>query len=140
MAIGGLHTCLCKWNAAFRPSFFKSWTPSRGCVGGVEWEASTMSHAKQVSKRKNRTKAVTVLGVAGALSLTGGTSEAAVGVDMLRENTAPVITLGEEEISDVSLSTFFVFDKESAGAARLVKAAVEGRHAVQRADRVVRQH
>src|SRR6516225_1015146 len=84
MAIGGLHTCLCKWNAAFRPSFFKSWTPSRGCVGGAEWEACTMSHAKQVSKRRNRTKAVTVLGVAGALSLTGGTSGAAVGpkVDM----------------------------------------------------------
>jgi hypothetical protein len=49
-------------------------------------------------------------------------------------------SLGEEEISDVSLSTFFVFDKESAGAVRLVKAAVEGRHAAQRADRVVRQH
>ena len=79
-----------------------------------------MSHAKQVSKRRKRTKAVTVLGVAGALSLTGGTSGAAVGpkVDMLRENTAPVITLGEEEISDVSLATFYVFDNENAGAHR----------------------
>ena len=34
------------------------------------------------------------------------------------ENTAPVITLGEEEISDVSLTTFFVFDNESAEAHR----------------------
>ena len=73
-------------------------------MGGAEWEASTMSHAEQVSKRRNRTKAVTVLGVAGALSLTGGTSGAAVGpkVDTPTENIAPVITLGEEEISDVA--------------------------------------
>ena len=28
------------------------------------------------------------------------------------------ITLGEEEISDVSLATFYVFDKENAGALR----------------------
>jgi hypothetical protein len=33
-----------------------------------------MSHAKQVSKRKRRTKAVTALGVAGLLSLAGGAS------------------------------------------------------------------
>jgi hypothetical protein len=79
-----------------------------------------MSHAKQASKRRSRTKAVTVLGVAGALSLAGGASEAAVGPagDTPTENTAPVITLGEEEISDVSLATFYVFDNENAGAHR----------------------
>ncbi len=38
-----------------------------------------MSHGKRSSKRKGRTKAVTVLGVAGALSLAGGASGAAVG-------------------------------------------------------------
>ena len=77
-----------------------------------------MSHAKQASKRKSRTKAVTVLGVAGALSLAGGASGAAVGPsgDTLTDKTA--ITLDEEEISDVSLSTFYVFDHESAGARR----------------------
>ena len=77
-----------------------------------------MAHAKQASKRKSRTKAVTVLGVAGALSLAGGASEAAVGPsgDTLTEKMA--ITLDEEEISDVSLSTFYVFDHESAGARR----------------------
>ena len=54
------------------------------------------------------------------LSLAGGASEAAVGPagDIATENTAPVITLGEEEISDVSLATFYVFDKENAGAHR----------------------
>ena len=77
-----------------------------------------MSHAKQASKRKSRTKAVTVLGVAGALSLAGGASGATVGPsgDTLTDKTA--ITLDEEEISDVSLSTFYVFDHESAGARR----------------------
>jgi hypothetical protein len=61
---------------------------------------------------------VAVLGVAGALSLAGGASEAAVGPagDAPTENTAPVITLGEEEISDVSLTTFYVFDNENGGA------------------------
>jgi hypothetical protein len=77
-----------------------------------------MSHAKHASKRRNRTKAVTVLGVAGALSLAGGASRAAVGppTDTLSVNTA--VTLYEEEISDVSLSTFYVFDHENAGARR----------------------
>ena len=79
-----------------------------------------MSHGKRNSKRKGRTKAITVLGVAGALSLAGGASEAAVGPadDTPTENTAPVITLGEEEISDVSLTTFYVFDNENVGAHR----------------------
>jgi hypothetical protein len=76
-----------------------------------------MSHAKRSSKRRSRAKAVTVLGVAGAL-LAGGASRAAVGPpgNTLTANTA--ITLDEEEISDVSLSTFYVFDHENAGARR----------------------
>jgi hypothetical protein len=77
-----------------------------------------MSHGRRTSKRKGQTKAVTVLGVAGALSLAGGASGATVGPpgDTLTANTA--ITLHEEEISDVSLSTFYVFDHENAGARR----------------------
>jgi hypothetical protein len=79
-----------------------------------------MSHAKQPSKRRSRTKAATVLGVAGALSLAGDASAAIVGPaeDIPAENAAPAITLGEEEISDVSLATFYVFDKENAGVHR----------------------
>ena len=77
-----------------------------------------MSRGQRTSKRKDRTKAVTVLGVAGALSLAGGASGAAVGPpgDSLTASTA--ITLYEEEISDVSLSTFYVFDHENAQAYR----------------------
>jgi len=78
-----------------------------------------MSDAKQDSKRRGRRRVVTVLGVAGMLSLAGGASGADVGPagDTPTEN-APVITLDEEEISDVSLATFYVFDNENAGAHR----------------------
>ena len=83
-----------------------------------------MARAKQASKRNRRSKAVPVLGVAGlSLSLAGGasasTSEAAV--DVSPQNTSPnhEIFLGEEEITDVSLSTFYVFDKENTTQARL---------------------
>jgi hypothetical protein len=71
-----------------------------------------MSRVKQASKRKTQTKAATVLGVAGALSLVGGASGAAVN-PAPTANTAPLIAF-EEEISDVSLSTFYVFDHENA--------------------------
>jgi hypothetical protein len=67
-----------------------------------------MSHAKQVSKRKSRACAVPLLGAAGlSLSLASGAPAATVGP------AAHEVTLGEEEISDVSLATFYVFDKEN---------------------------
>jgi hypothetical protein len=67
-----------------------------------------MSHAKQASKRKHRACAVPLLGAAGlSLSLASGAPAATVGP------AAHEITLGEEEISDVSLATFYVFDKEN---------------------------
>jgi hypothetical protein len=84
-----------------------------------------MSQAKRASKGKRRSKAAPVLGIAGVslVMAGGGASASAVGsvADMPSHNPTPptVITLGEEEISDVSLSTFYVFDKENAGAARL---------------------
>ena len=67
-----------------------------------------MSHAMQVSKRKRRACAVPLLGAAGlSLSLASGAPAATVGP------AAHAITLSEEEISDVSLATFYVFDKEN---------------------------
>ena len=77
-----------------------------------------MSRVQQASKRKSRTKAVTVLGVAGALSLAGGASGVAIGPRGATLTTNTAVTLYEEEISDVSLSTFYAFDHESAGARR----------------------
>jgi len=80
-----------------------------------------MARAKQASKRKRRTAAVTVpvLGAAGlSLSLAGGASATTGGAtaEIAAHNGAlnHEITLGEEEISDVSLATFYVFDKENA--------------------------
>src|SRR5262245_38425360 len=68
-----------------------------------------MSHAKQASKRKSRACAVPLLGAAGlSLSMVSGAPAATVGPVLDHE-----ITLGEEEISDVSLATFYVFDKEN---------------------------
>jgi uncharacterized membrane protein YgcG len=80
----------------------------------------TMAHTKQASKRKSRTKAVTVLAVAGAMSLVAGASMTAVGPAGQKpmENTAPVITLGEK-ISDVRVATFKVFDDAGKHATRL---------------------
>jgi hypothetical protein len=77
-----------------------------------------MSHAKHASKRKRRSKTLPVLGATGlSLSLAGGasaTGELAADAPTTR-NTAVnhEIILGEEEIYDVSLATFYVFDKEN---------------------------
>ena len=76
-----------------------------------------MPQTKKASKRKDRTKAVPVLGAAGLLTLAGGASAATAAqqVDLPAQKIAPnhEITLGEEELSDVSLSTFYVFDREA---------------------------
>jgi hypothetical protein len=77
-----------------------------------------MSRAKQASKRKGRRIALPALGLAGlSLSLAGGASASTSGPTTDQpQTTSPhhEILLGEEEISDVSLSTFYVFDKENA--------------------------
>jgi hypothetical protein len=77
-----------------------------------------MLHAKQASKRKRRSKAVPVLGAAGLLSLAGGavsTQAAGPAADIPARHIEPSheLTLSEEEVSDVSLATFYVFDKEN---------------------------
>ena len=82
-----------------------------------------MPRVKQASKKKRVTKAVPALGAAGlTFSLVGGASAAvAPGTDeSLTPNFSPnhQLTLGEEEIADVSLATFYVFDKELAAAAK----------------------
>ena len=80
-----------------------------------------MLHANQAAKRKRRSKAVPVLGAAGLLSLASGASAQSVGaaVDMPTWSTdaSHEITLSEEEVSDVSLATFYVFDKETTAVA-----------------------
>ena len=82
-----------------------------------------MPAVKQASKRKRMTKSVPALGAAGlTFSLLGGASASAVPTADTPQtaNMAPghQITLGEEEMSDVSLATFYVFDKENTGTLR----------------------
>jgi hypothetical protein len=81
-------------------------------------EDAIMPQSNEALQRKRRRKAVPVLGAAGlSLAVASGAS-AAVG-DMsvnLPARTARVsqqMTLRDEEIADVSLATFHVFDKES---------------------------
>jgi hypothetical protein len=82
-------------------------------------EDATMSRVKQASKRKSVAKAaMPALGAAGlTFSLAGSASAAAVpAADAPQKlNFVPnqAITLGEEEIADVSLATFHLFDKET---------------------------
>jgi hypothetical protein len=72
-------------------------------------------------KSKRRSKALPALGFAGvSLSMASGacasTSEASANTPPTSQSQNHEIFLGEEEISDVSLSTFYTFDKENVGA------------------------
>ena len=83
-----------------------------------------MSRAKQASKAERRIKAAPVLGAAGlSLTLASGAQEISgtPAADLLSRSAGVTheITLREEEISDVSLATFHVFDKESPAGERL---------------------
>src|SRR4029077_16990279 len=80
-----------------------------------------MPRVKQASKQKRTTKAaVTALGAAGlGLSLVGSASASTMptaGIPQ-SDNTSPNqrFVLGEEEMADVSLATFHLFDREHVG-------------------------
>jgi hypothetical protein len=75
-----------------------------------------MARTKQVSKRKRRRIGLPALGAAGvSLVMAGGAAANAptTNVPSLQDASSPTITLDEEEIADVSLGTFYVFDKEN---------------------------
>src|SRR5262249_19553889 len=76
-----------------------------------------MQRAKRSSKRKRRKISLPAVAASGGtLALPGGASAALVPV-MDQSSYAYLagdeVTLGEEEMSDVSLATFYVFDQES---------------------------
>ncbi len=88
-----------------------------------------MSRAKRSSKRKRLTKAtaVPVLGAAGlSLSLVGSASASALpNADIPQSPNSTSnhrLVLGEEEMADVSLATFHLFDRET-GTAGLMQLA-----------------
>ena len=89
-----------------------------------------MPQVKRAAKGKRPNKAVSVLGIAGvSLAASTGGSPADIRpaslasppagsvADILWQNTAPfqIPFLHEEEISDVSLATFHLFDKDDLG-------------------------
>jgi hypothetical protein len=79
---------------------------------------------KRSSKRERRSKALSALGFAGvSLSIASG---ACASIGEASAKTPPPsqgneLFLGEEELFDVSLATFYVFDKENAGAPPLAQ-------------------
>ena len=92
-----------------------------------------MHQAKQNSKRKPRSKALPLLGAAGlSLSLAGTASAVpggpAVNLPTSGNGDGNQVFLGEEEIADVSLATFYVFDKEGDGTSSMVELVGHGCH------------
>lgn len=84
-----------------------------------------MSHAKQApAKRRRLRKALPALGAAGlSLTLASAASSTALGgkaADMLTQGigVSQQMNLSEDEISDVSLATFYVFDDEGTATSR----------------------
>ena len=80
----------------------------------------SMTQISRDSKRKHRNKALPVLSVAGlsvALASAASAVPAGPATDMagFTPGEGHQITFGEEEISDVTLATFYVFDKENVG-------------------------
>jgi hypothetical protein len=75
-----------------------------------------MARKKTASKRKARKEAVPVVGMVGVSLSLAGSAAAAPAVPAADTPawgpTPPQITLSEEEVADVSLGTFYVFDRE----------------------------
>src|SRR6202008_4815952 len=83
--------------------------------------------SKRSSKKsKRRSKVLPALGFAGvSLSMASGacasTSEATANTPPTSQSQNHEIFLGDEEIFDVSLSTFYTFDKENSGVPSLAQ-------------------
>ena len=80
-----------------------------------------MSGTKREKSRKRLKKVAPVAGVVGAsMALAGGTyamgvADSSADVSARDTTLGPQINLSEEELSDVSLGTFYIFDKEGIG-------------------------
>src|SRR5262249_5506109 len=90
-----------------------------------------MSQTKHSSKRKRRSKALPVLGAAGLSLSLASTASAVPGgpaVDLPTSGNGDgnQVFLSEEEISDVSLATFYVFDKEGDATSSMVELVAPG--------------
>jgi hypothetical protein len=98
-------------------------TPNFSILATFLSNEAIMSRTKQASNRNRLSKIGPVLGAAGlSLSLAGGVSAATAApvADPPTRNSvvSHQIMLGELEIADVSLATFYRFDKENTGPSR----------------------
>ena len=85
-----------------------------------------MTQAKRSSRKKSR-KTALALGVAGvSLAMTGAASATAPATNVPSQDSARRVILSEEEISDVSLATFHVFDRENPPLSQGIKVARGG--------------
>ena len=85
-----------------------------------------MTQARRSSKRK-RGKAALVFGAAGvSLAMTGVASATAPATNVPLQDNIRQFILGEEEISDVSLATFHIFDRENPSLSQDIKEARGG--------------
>jgi hypothetical protein len=85
-----------------------------------------MTQARRSSRRKSR-KAALALGAAGvSLAMTGAASATAPATNVPAQDNARRLILTEEEISDVSLATFQVFDRENPPLSQGIKVARGG--------------
>jgi hypothetical protein len=75
---------------------------------------SVMSQTKETAQRKRRSKTLPLLGAAG-LSLSLATNASATTGAINPDAVSQQVMLYEEEMADVSLATFHVFDRERAG-------------------------
>lgn len=85
-----------------------------------------MSRVKKSAKRKTRSKTVPVLGVAGVtFSLLTGASAAFAhpSSDRPSGERGHAVLLSDEEVSDVTLATFYAFDREGQGRAPRLRLA-----------------
>src|SRR4029077_19667666 len=85
-----------------------------------------MTQARRSSRRKSK-KAALALGAAGvSLAMTGAASATAPATNIPSQDNARRLILTEEEISDVSLATFQVFDRENPPLSQGIKVARGG--------------
>ena len=85
-----------------------------------------MTQTRRSSRRK-RGKTALALGAAGvSLAMTGAASAAIPTTDVPSQDNARRFILAEEEISDVSLATFQVFDRENPPLSEGIKVARGG--------------
>ncbi len=83
-----------------------------------------MSQTKRASNGKRPSKAISVLGIAGVSWAASASGSVA---DVPPHNAVPLqaFTLAEEELSDVSLATFHLFDKADLGTPRTTMPGIQ---------------